>query len=99
MLQEVIDKDGIEDEEAAEAFFDEQWEKLEAYHAENKTRLKVPPLKQPDPAFLDSKHYNPQWTNSEDYRYESCLIDEFVLDRENEEKFHMYHHERIGRYP
>ena len=45
VLQEVIDKDGIEDEEAAEAFFDEQWEKLEAYHAENKTRLKVPPLK------------------------------------------------------
>ena len=99
VLQEVIDKEGIEDEEEAYAFFEEQWGKLKAFHEENKLRMKVAPLLQPDAAFLDSKHYNPQWSNSEDYLYESVMLDEFVLDRENEEKYHMYHHERVGRYP
>ena len=99
VLQEVIDKDGIENEDDAYAFFEEQWDKLVAYHEENKERLKTPPLRQPDAAFLNSKHYNDKWTHSEDYLYESVSIDEFVLDRENEEKYHLYHHERIGRYP
>ena len=45
IIQEVIENVGIEDDpEAAEAFFEEQWTKMEAFHQEHKLLMKRAPL-------------------------------------------------------
>ena len=93
VLEAVINGEDFETEEQAEAFYDEQWEKLLEFHKANKKRLQQAPLEQPagNDFFLNSKNLETEWSTPEKYEYESITMDDFVLDRENQRKYHMYH--------
>ena len=47
----------------------------------------------------DPNYYDPIDSVNGTHQYESIDVDEFILDRENQWKHHMYHQERMGRYP
>lgn len=61
--------------------------------------MKQAPLAVPPGKMLNDKDYDPRYSHADTYKYESIDMEEFIVDRENKWKQHMYEQERIGRYP
>lgn len=90
IIEEITNKEGLEDPEFANAFFEEQWNKIKNYRIKKNKPLK--------PKYLDSEQ--PEQDPFKDpNEYTSMALGDFLPDQENYDKMHEYEQERIGRYP
>ena len=91
ILDEISNKDGLDSKEIADKYFDEMWAKMMKRVKTNK------PLK---PEYLSKEQPDIfKLALEKDNEYRSVAIDEFILDQENYDKWHMYQQQKIGRYP
>lgn len=82
ILDEISNKDGLDSKEIADKYFDEMWAKMMKRVKTNR------PLK---PEYLSKEQPDIfKMALEKDDEYRSVAIDEFILDQENYDKWHMY---------
>ena len=82
ILDEISNKDGLDSKEIADKYFDEMWAKMMKRVKTNR------PLK---PEYLSKEQPDIfKMALEKDDEYRSVAIDEFILDQDNYDKWHMY---------
>ena len=96
ILEEIIEKDGLENEELATEYFELMWQKIEK--SKFLARPGQPKFNEIDPVRGAPYHkqHEPERT---DYQSIIPADDEMILDRENNERRNNWLLNNIGRYP